>query len=339
MAGEKVVFAGVGHHLPETEVSSADVERKVFEKSQFQLPTGLLQKLTGIESRRFRSDDEQASDLALKASVRALEKASIDPADLDVVIFASCTQDISEPATANILQEKLGATRSHVFDVKNACNSFLNGLDVADSLIRAGKARTVLIAVGETLSCCIEWRITSKEQLRTGMSGLTLGDAGAAAVVRAESNGNGRGLLPSAFQTYGDQWRLATVLGGGSMHRFAEQYSYFSGESRLLREQALKHIPGLVQRVLDNVGWRADDIDVACCHQITVDLVGDIAEMCGVPPERCIISVRDCGNTAAASIPLGLSRALDEGRLKPGAKVILVGAAAGFSVGVVPLVW
>lgn len=336
---EKVVFSGVGHHLPEQVVTSAEVERRVYETSSFHIPRGLVEKVSGIEERRYRSSEEQASDLALKASEQALGRAQMDAKDIDVLIFAACTQDITEPATANILQEKLGATSSHVFDIKNACNSFLNGLDVAESLIQAGKAKTALIAVGETLSLTIDWKISSVRELKTGISGLTFGDAGAAAILRAEPNGNGRGILPTAFQSHGDQWRLATVLGGGSMHRFSEEHSYFSGDSRALREQAAKHIPRMVQKVLDNIGWKADEIDVACCHQVTLDLVEDMAVKCGVPLERCIVSIKDCGNTAAATIPLGLSRACDEGRLKPGAKVLLVGAAAGFSVGVVPVIW
>ncbi len=335
----KVVFAGVGHHLPENVVTSEQVEARVYETSRFQIPRGLVAKATGITERRYRADDEQSSDLAKKAAEMALERAGMEPKDVDLLIFASCTQDLTEPATANILQEKLGAKRSHVFDIKNACNSFLSGLDVAESNILAGKAMTALIAVGETLSLGIDWNINSSDDLRTRISALTLGDAGAAAVVRAEANGNGRGILASAFKTFGEQWRLATVLGGGSMYRFSHEHSFFSGKSQGLRDQALTHIPELVRETLAKVGWKPEDVDVACCHQVTLDLVEEIAKLCETPVERCVVSIRDCGNTAAASIPLGLSRAWSEGRLKPGSKVLLVGGAAGFSVGVVPLVW
>lgn len=336
---DKAQIAGVGHHLPETVVTSEEVEERVFERSNFQIPRGLVAKLTGIQERRYRSEDEQSSDLAAKAARQALERAEVDPADVDLLIFASCTQDLAEPATANILQEKLGATRSQVFDIKNACNSFLNGLDAAESYISTGKAKTALIAVGETLSLAIDWKIDSAEHLRTRMAGLTLGDAGAAAVLKVSPNGNGRGILKGAFRTYGDQWRLATVLGGGSLHRSSEEHSYFVGHSHSLRQQALKHIPAMVDEVLANAGWTRDEVDLVTCHQVSMDLVGEIAKRCEIPIEKCMISIRDCGNTAAASIPIGLSRAWSEGRLKPGAKVLLVGAAAGFSVGVVPLVW
>ncbi|MEE9294103.1 MAG: ketoacyl-ACP synthase III [Phycisphaerae bacterium] len=334
-----VIFAGVGHHLPSKVVTSEEVERRVYETSSYKIPRGLVAKATGIVERRYRDDDEQASDLALKASRQALDRAGMVAEEIDLLIFASCMQDIGEPATANILQEKLGATRSHVFDVKNACNSFLNGLDVAESHILAGKANNALIAVGEPLSLTIDWNIGSTGDLRSRISALTLGDAGAAAVIRAEANENGRGILPSAFKTFGDQWRHATVLSGGSMYRLSKEHSYFRGNGHELRDQALKHVPDLVLKTFKKVGWSPDDVDLVCCHQVTMDLVDEIAELCGVPAEKCVVSIRDCGNTAAASIPLGLSRAWSQGRLRPGTKVLLVGGAAGFSVGVVPLVW
>ncbi len=335
----KAVFAGLGHHLPKRVVTSEEVERRVYETSRFRIPRGLVEKATGIATRHHSEEGEQASDLALKASETALKRAKLDPADIDLIIFASCMQDVAEPATANIVQEKLGAKQAHVFDVKNACNSFLNGLDVAESLISAGRAKNALIAVGETLSFCIDWDIDSVEKLRTGMSGLTLGDAGAAAVLTAESNGNGRGLLGSAFRSFGDQWRLATVMGGGSMYRSDAAHAYFRAYSQQLRAQALRHIPDLVKHTLDRVGWEPGDVDVVCTHQVTVEMVAVLADLCGIDRDKCVISVADCGNTAAASIPIGLARAQEEGRLQPYAKVLLVGGAAGFSVGVVPLVW
>ena len=338
--GAKVIFAGVGHHLPEKVVTSTEVQARVYETTRFTIPRGLLQKVTGIETRHYSDDNEQASDLAFKASQIAMEQAKMRPDDFDLLIFASCMQDVAEPATANILQEKLGATRAHVFDIKNACNSFLNGLDVAESLIHAGKARNALIAAGETLSYCINWSIDSVSKLRSGLSGLTLGDAGAAAVLKVEPNGNGRGILPSVFKSYGDQWRLATVMGGGSMHRSAPDHAYFfSARSQELREQALKYMPIFVKQTLDRVGWKPDDVDLVCTHQVTMEIVEELAQLTGIAYEKCVISVKDCGNTAAASIPIGLARAHAEGRLKPYTKVLLVGGAAGFSVGVVPIVW
>ena len=333
------IITGVGYYLPSEVVGAEDVHRRVFEASQFHIPNGLIQRATGIVERRYRDDDEQSSDLALKASLVAMERAEVTPKDIDLLIFASCTQDVAEPATANILQEKLGLPEAQVFDAKNACNSFLTGLDIADSHIRAGKSKCALVAVGETLSLTINWHIKSIDDLRARISSLTLGDAGGAVVLKGSSNGNGRGILSSNFRSYGEKWRLATVLGGGSMHRFEEKYCYFTSSPQGLMEAAYEHIPGLVADILKKIGWSASDVEVACAHQVSEEMVHGLAERCGIGLNRTIVSVTDCGNTAAASIPICLGRAYERGMLKPGTKVLLVGGAAGFSVGAVTIVW
>ncbi len=332
-------IAAVGDYVPECNVTAEDINRRVRENTQYSITNGLIQRLTGVRARRYRSDDEQASDLAAKAGARALERSGIPSDQIDLLIFASCTQDITEPATANIVQDKLGCLNSQVLDVKNACNSFLNGLDVADSHIRAGKSRHALVVAGETLSLSIDWSIASADDLKSRLAGLTLGDAGAAMVLTAVPESEGRGILATRFRSYGDKWRLATVLGGGSMHRFNEQYSYFRSESHGLREAAYEHIPGVVQEVLKSVGWTPEEVDVVCGHQVTEEMVYGLSERCGFLPGREIVTVTDFGNTAAASIPLCVSKAFDLGLLKSGSKVLLVGGAAGFSVGVLPIVW
>ncbi len=334
-----VLMAGVGHYLPDTIVTSKDVERRVLKRTGFRIPPGLLVRVTGVESRHYRADEEHASDLAVQASRRALQRAQLRPSDIDVVVFASCTHDLTEPATANIVADKLAATGAHVLDVKNACNSFLNGLDIAESFVRSGKAETVLVAVGETPSLGINWDLDSVEKLRTGIAGLTLGDAGGAVVLRAAPDSESRGVFPGRFRSYCDKWRLATVLAGGSMHCFDPAYGKFSGKPQALRDLAVNCVPPIVEEVLGLAGWTTDDVDIVCCHQITVDLMKTMADACRLDLGKCVISIDRCGNTAAASIPIGLSTVFDEGRLEPGTKILLVGAAAGFSVGAIPVVW
>ena len=144
----KAVIEGVSYYLPEKVVTSEEVEGKIREACNFEIPTGIIERLTGTHSRRYRDDSTQASDLAANAAKKAMEQAGMHPEEVELLIFASCAQDITEPATANILQEKLGAKNAQVFDVKNACNSFLNGIDIAESYIKTGKARTAVVAVG-----------------------------------------------------------------------------------------------------------------------------------------------------------------------------------------------
>lgn len=331
--------ASVGYYLPELVMTGEDVNRKIAETTGFKLTNGLIERLTGVKSRHYRAPDEQSSDLAAKAAKQAMDRAGISPSDVDLLIFAACTQDIAEPATANILQEKLGCMKAQVCDIKNACNSFLNGMDMADSYIRTGKSRCAVVAVGETLSQFIDWSIRSTDDLKTRIGSLTLGDAGAAVVLTGVPKEENRGMLTSQFRSYGDKWRLATVLAGGSMYRTAEEHSYFRCESIGLREAAYEFIPGVVAQVFEEIGWKPEDVDLGCGHQVTLEMVYGVQERCGVQRGREIVTITDCGNTAAASIPLCLGRAFDEGRLERGTKVLLVGGAAGFSVGVIPLIW
>ncbi|MCH7813636.1 MAG: ketoacyl-ACP synthase III [Planctomycetes bacterium] len=330
---------GVGAALPKEVVTTEDINRRIFDTTGFEIHNGLLERITGVKTRYHRSADQQSSDLAVEAATKALERAGKSVADIDLLIFAACTQDISEPATANIVQEKLGATGAQVLDVKNACNSFLNGLDVADSHLRLGKARCALVATGETLSVGIDWNIRSAEDLKSRFAALTLGDAGAAAVLELASPQEERGILATRFLSDGTRWRMATVLAGGSLHHCDERYSTFVTDPGQLRAAAYELIPGIVAEVLDSVGWKPEDVDLACGHQVTEELVYGLSERCGVPQDRNVVTITDCGNTAAASIPLAMARAYDQGRIKRGTKILLVGGAAGFSVGVIPIIW
>jgi 3-oxoacyl-[acyl-carrier-protein] synthase-3 len=329
----------IAHYLPGPPVKTEEINRRIFETTGFELTNGLIERLTGVRSRHYRGPDEQSSDLAVEAARTAIDRAGVSVKDIDLLIFASCTQDIIEPATANIIQQKLGCRNAQVLDVKNACNSFLNGLDVADAYIRTGKSRCALVAVGETLSTSIDWQINSAADLKSRLASLTLGDAGAACIMTGVSQDSERGILATGFRSYGDKWRLATVLGGGSMHQFDPKHAFFHSESGQLRSAALDLIPGVVSEVLDGIGWQASEVDVGCGHQVTEEIVQSVRDLCGVLPGREIVTVIDCGNTAAASVPLCLSRAYDEGKLTPGTKILLIGGAAGFSVGVIPVVW
>ena len=335
----RTCFAGVGCYLPQHTITTEDINRRIHEATGYELTNGLIQRLTGVRTRHYRAEDEQCSDLAVQAALRALDHAGVTVEDVDLLIFAACTQDITEPATANIIQEKLGCHLAQVVDVKNACNSFLNGIDVADSHIQVGKSRCAVVATGETLSLSVDWSINGPEDLKSRIASLTLGDAGAAVVLRPTAPGEDRGIITSRFRSYGHKWRLATVLGGGSMYRFDQAHGYFRCGTQDLRNAAYELIPGVVEDVLENIGWRAEEIDVICGHQVTAELVGGLAERCGFREESVIVTVTDCGNTAAASVPLCLTRAVESGMLQPGGKALLVGGAAGFSVGVIPVVW
>ena len=166
----RAAIASIGSALPESVIDTADISRRIQETTGYKITNGLIERLTGVRTRHYRADDEHPSDLACRAATQALDRAGVSTDRIDLIIFAACTQDITEPATANIVQEKLGATNAQVLDVKNACNSFLNGLDVADSHMRAGKSRCALVVCGETLSTGIDWNIRSLDDLRSRLA-------------------------------------------------------------------------------------------------------------------------------------------------------------------------
>jgi 3-oxoacyl-[acyl-carrier-protein] synthase-3 len=323
-------------------VPSAEVEARVTESSDgFRMPRGLIQLLTGVASRRHAEPGVASSDLAVEAGRRALDNAGIDPLALDLLIFASASHDVAEPATANIVQEKLGCNGAAVFDVKNACNSFLNGLDVAHAFIQTGRARRVLVVAGEVLSPTINWYVRDKADLAAKLAAFTLGDGGGACVVEAVdgSQPEDRGMLPALFVSEGQHWELSTILGGGTLYGFDPERQYFECRSAELQGLAVGHLPGLVTKAVESVGWSLDSVDRIVPHQVSRSVIDQISELLEIPASTAEITLDQFGNTAAASIPIALSLAVEQERIRRGDKVLLVGGAAGFSAGVIPVVW
>lgn len=333
------VITGLGHYLPEESVPSAEVARRVSSANKpFALPGGIIERLSGV-AHRYYTAEGCSSDMAALSAQKALEHANVDPADIDMLLFAAASHDITEPATANIVQEKTGCTCAHVMDVKNACNSFLNALDIATTYIQTGRANRILIAAGEVLSPSISWKIQSMADLALKFAGLTLGDGGGACVVEA-SEDRSRGVLPGMFVSDGSRWRLSTMLSCGTLMRHDTSKMYFESESKKMQTLAVKHIPPLIQRCMDALGWDfARDVSLVVPHQVSLRVIEMICKATRYPIERCVITLNQVGNTAAASIPIALSCAFQEGRITRGDKILLVGGAAGFSAGVIPIVW
>jgi 3-oxoacyl-(acyl-carrier-protein) synthase III len=334
-------IVSVGSCLPHKVVRTIDIEKSLQFEKKLGLPHGILEKLTGCIEHREADPDVNASDLAAAAGQQAITRADIKAKDLDLLIFCACSQDITEPATANIIQEKMGATNAHVLDVKNACNAFINGIDIADSMIRTGKIETVLICSGEVLSRYVDMDIETREDLQIRAAGLTLGDGGGA-VVLGKSIEEKTGVQGSCFTSDGNHWRLATVTAGGTMYPRAPvdpHLTYFHSQSEKIIALARARVPIVIRRLLKGIGWRPADVDLVVPHQVTTRIVKDISRAVGIEFKKNIITLDRYGNTAAASIPIALNHAFEARRLIPGTKILLVGGAAGFSAGAIALAW
>ncbi|HWS32755.1 MAG TPA: 3-oxoacyl-[acyl-carrier-protein] synthase III C-terminal domain-containing protein [Actinoplanes sp.] len=322
----RVGITGVGAHLPEREVTTAELQDGIG-----RLPRGLLARLTGIERRRIAGDGEYASTLGLHAARAALASAELDPLDVDLLLFASASRDMVEPATAHILQDALGS-RAHALDVTNACNSFLNGIDLARSMILAGRVRRALVVTGETPSRVMRQSVASLAEARRSFAGYTFGDAGAAVVVEAVDRG---GILDVDTETFSEHWTVGGIPGGGSRHPRGDEHSYFVGDGHRLRGVFEKIGASILDRVRARTGFEFTDYARILVHQVTLPYLERFIEVTGVPRDRLEVTVTDLGNMASATLGVQLNRTYPE--LKPGNRVLFVGLGGGVSM--MTLVW
>ena len=294
-------------------------------------PPGIVEQLSGIRTRRVSGPDEQSSDVASKAALLAMSQAGICPRDVDLVIFAACSQDMLEPATANIVQEKIG-THCPVFDIKNACNSFMNGVEVAAALIRGGTYRTVLVTAGETPSRAIRYRVRNRKEFRDSFPGYTLGDAGSAVILHADDSG--AGFFYSAFQTESQFWHIATLPGGGSVHPRGDEWTYIVGNGTDLCAAFQGIGEGLLTRALAETSSRLSDFSRILCHQVTMPFLRAFLEQTGICHQQLVMTVPELGNVAAASMGVQMSLALERGEIRTGDRVMWIGLANGASLGI-----
>jgi 3-oxoacyl-[acyl-carrier-protein] synthase-3 len=330
MKQPNVKIGYVSTYLPQRTVTNAELEQLVNQK-QVLLPLGVLEKLFGIRERRFADSSEQASDIAAKAALPIVE--AVGKTAVDYLIFAGACSDLIEPATANIVQHKLGLD-CPAFDLKNACNSFVDGITVAASLIQSGQFRNVLIATGEKLSDAIR---LDGEHSPTHLAAFSLGDAGAAMLLTPSENGSGIHFQKKL--TRGQHWELCTIRGGGSMHPREPEKNYFEGSTAELKSVISDEGVAFVRQCYEQSGWSPGMVDHVFTHQVSAGTFRVVEQATGVPAERIASVFETCGNTAAASIPLALHQALQAGKLRRGDRVMLFGIGAGFSLSIQLLTW
>jgi 3-oxoacyl-[acyl-carrier-protein] synthase-3 len=277
--------------------------------------------------------DENASDLAANAAHAALVDAQLEPGDLDLLIFAAASHDLTEPATANLVQMKIGAHRAETYDVKNACNSFMSGLEIANAYVRAGMASRALVATGEVPSRGVDLTFTSDKDLMEKFAHVTMGDAGGAVIVSATHQAES-GILATAGITRGELWHLSTILSGGSMYPrdMSPERAYLRSNGTELEECGRRDVPPIVKAVLSAVDWRSDTVDVVATQQHSRKIICELTAMTGIRESAAVLPLRYAGNTVAANIPVSLALAREQGKLTPGARVLLLGASSGFSV-------
>ena len=338
-------ITGVGAEMPSRVVTSAEVEERA-RIGRFGFERGWLERVTGVRERRWADPEVQPSELAAAAARKALAHAEVDPLAVDVVVFCGITKDFIEPATCNAVAEAVGARDARVFDLTNACNGFIDGLDLADSLIRSGKARRVLVTTGERVSDHIAWQARTVEEFMHTVASLVLGDGGGAALVEAGDDPD-RGLREREFRSDPTHWRLAVA--GRTRPRTqaceicgALMDMPFLCDGRNLFEVGFQMMPPTFAAAMERTGWRYEELDLVFCHEASKRFVESGMEELGPegnPGPKIWSTVERFGNTSTVSLPLQMWEAHTAGALVPGAKVLMLGGSSGVSMAAVTMVW
>ncbi len=346
-------IAGAASYLPEETSDSAEVERRIAEASAahgFRPRPGLIEAVSGIRRRHHAPAGWNASDLAVAAAAKLLSDTGTAVEEVDLLLFASASQDMVEPATAHITAAKLGAA-CPVFDVKNACNSVLNAIQVAEALIGTGQYRTVLICTGEMPSIAVRWNVRDFAQFVQSFPGYTLSDAGAAVLLKAVPNGDDRdsgdggsgsssssgvgGIFHRSFSADSRAWHVGTLPGGGTAHPRDEEYSYFHMDGTRLKNAFEGLGRGLLDEALAATGRSWDDFAAILVHQVTMPLLDTFLTGSDIPADKLVLTLPDHGNLVSCTLPTQLAKAVATGRCGPGDRIALIGLAGGVSLGVI----
>jgi len=308
------VVTGVGGYLPAEIVTNDDLAKIVDTSDEW------IVERTGIRQRRRAAPDEGASDLAVAAARKALAAAARTPAEIDLIIVATTTPDLTFPATAALVQRKLGAPVGIAFDVQAVCSGFVYALSVADGFVARGLSRCALVIGAEEMTRLMDW---------TDRGTCILFGDGAGAIVLEPHEGSGnasdRGLLGFALRCDGTKQDLLYVDGGPSTTGTV-------GHLRMLGNQVFRHavinISEAVLAAAADAGVEMRDVDWFIPHQANQRILAGVAHRLGIDEARVISTVAEHANTSAASIPLAWAQGIEDGRIKPG-QLLLVEAMGG----------
>jgi len=307
-------IVGTGKFLPERILTNAELERMVETTDEW------IRSRTGIEFRHIAADNEFTSDLAYKAGLEALQSAGLTPNDIDLVVVGTTTPDLIFPNVACLVQDKLGIKSCPAFSVEAACSGFLYGLVVADQFLRLGQARRALVIGAETMSRIMDW--TDRETC------VLFGDGAGAVILEASES---PGIIYSTLGADGRYRDLLYASSGVSLRQREGAALRMKGNE--VFKVAVKTLENLVDDVVEKNNLEKGQIDWLIPHQANIRIISATAKRLELPMERVILTVREHGNTSAASVPMALDTAIRDGRIKRGDLLLLEAFGGGFTWG------
>ena len=321
----RTLVRGVGGYLPERILTNKELESKIDTSDEW-----IVQR-TGIRQRHIAAEGEFTSDLAAKAAQQALESASVGIEGIDLIIVATTTPDLTFPATAALVQQKLGMSHGAAFDLQAVCSGFVYAITVADSYLKNSLGRRALVIGAETASRLLDW------QDRTTC--VLFGDGAGAVVLEAvelPGEQSDQGILASRLRSDGNQWDKLHTSGGVST-------TGSIGHVRMQGREVFKHAVGMISDVvegaLQDAGYEAGQLDWFVPHQANRRIIDGAGKKVGIPPEKVVLTVDRHANTSAASVPMALNEAVRDGRIKPGDLVMLEAMGGGFTWGASLIRW
>ena len=320
----RAMVRGVGHYLPDRIVANAELELMVETSDEW------IRSRSGIERRHFAADGQNTSDLATRAAEAALANAGMTADDIDAIVLATSTADLTFPSAASMVQANIGMTRGFAFDVQAVCAGFVYALSTANAMIVAGQVRRVLVIGAETFSRLMDWNDRATCVLFGDGAGALLLEA-----VEATGTTADRGILSADLHSDGRLRDLLYVDGGTSTGT--------TGHLRMQGKEVFRHaiekLTESAHSALEKVGLTHDDVDWIVPHQANIRIIEGTAKRMGISMDRVVVTVQDHGNTSAASIPLAMSVGVQRGQIKRGDLLVTVAIGGGLAWGAVVLRW
>jgi len=322
-------ITGVAGHLPPHTLTNADLERIVDTTDEW------IRERTGIRERHIVDKGMAASHMATEAAKTLLAQKGVSPEEIDLIVLASVTPDMMFPATACLVQDRLGAKNAWGFDLSAACSGFVYAVTVGAQFVGAGTHRKVLVIGSDAMSTIIDYKDRA--------TCVLFGD-GAGAVLIEPAENDGEGILDFMNDVDGSGGQFLYMPGGGSLnppsHETVEKrMHYVHQEGPQVFKYAVRHMAEIACRILERNGYTGKDVALVVPHQANLRIIRGMQERLGVEDSKVMITIDRYGNTTAATIPLGLRDAIEQGRLHKGDLVLLVAVGAGYTTGAMLMRW
>lgn len=320
----RAVVKGVGHYLPERVVPNSEFEKTLDTSDEW------IKSRSGIHQRYFAAEGETTSHMATHAGRAALADAGLEADDIDAIVLATSTADLTFPSAATMVQHQLGMTRGFAFDVQAVCAGFIFALANANALILSGQAKRVMVIGAETFSRIMDWEDRG--------TCVLFGDGAGALILEAQSGAGtsaDRGILATDLNSDGRHRDILYVDGGVSQR----STGYLRMQGKEVFRHAVEKLAKTATTSMERAGITSDDVDWIVPHQANIRIIQGIAKKMGLPMDRVVVTVQDHGNTSAASIPLALSVGKARGQIKEGDVIVSEAIGGGLAWGSVVLRW